>query len=859
MSLTPGTLLGPYKILERAGAGGMGEVYRAEDTRLDRVVAVKVLPAQLAEREDLRQRFEREARAVSSLNHPHICALYDVGQHDGVHFLVMEYLEGETLKGPLPLDKLQRYAVEIADALDHAHRKGFTHRDLKPANIMITKAGAKLLDFGLARTSQSRASSGDAATLTRALTTEGSILGTLQYMSPEQLAGQEADARSDIFAFGAVLYEMVTGQMAFGGNTQASVIGSILHTDPPLMASLQSTSPPALERLIRRCLAKDSEDRWQSARDILLELRELPTDTAAAASVAKRAGAAPWMLAAAALFVIAAVLGVIQLRRAPAPEQPQVKFQVYPAAGTRIDLRSVRISPDGRRLVFAASASSEPIRLWVRPLDSTEALPMHGTDGVAPGSVTWSADSRSIAFNAGSKLKRVDLGGGPPLVLCDAGVGAPAWSASGVILFRHANGALHRVPASGGVPAAVTKLDDSRAETAHVGAVFLPDGQRFLYRINSAKPEHAGLYIGALDGSAPQRVKGAPSGQFRYYAGHLFFAREDAVMAQRLDLDKVELVGEPFLVSQGALLAGVSASDNGVLTFLGSDTQDGELAVVDRSGKKLTAFRPAGGTGYGHHVEISPDDQRVAVDRQSGAQGGIWVIDLARGGATRLTFGSEPEGTPAWSADGSMIYYTSGDRILRVPSSGAGKPEVVASEVTHHKHASPDGKLLAFDNSGAGAFLLSLDGSKPRKMWETAAVEGSPRFSPDGRWIAYNSNESVRSEVYVQSWPPGKGKWLVSRDGGSHARWRRDGKEIYFMGRGNQMMAAEVSTQGGVFQAGVPKVLFEARMRAGAGDTYFAVNSDGQRFIYNMPVGEALPSPITVVLNWTRPNAAAKP
>jgi len=903
MPITPGTRLGPYEIQSLLGAGGMGEVYRARDTRLDRIVAVKVLRAQLAAQPELRQRFEREARAIAALNHPHICALYDIGHQDGIDFLVMEHLEGETLSqrlanGPMPAEQLLRCAIQMADALDKAHREGFTHRDLKPGNIMLTgpaaRPAAKLLDFGLAKfgvkgPAPAPAGAGGAELPTQGatLTVQGTILGTVQYMSPEQLDGKDADARSDIFSFGAILYEMATGRKAFEGRGQASLIAAILAAEPKPMSEFQPlvgrVQASALDRAVRTCLAKDPDDRWQSARDLMRELQWLvekgeaqPSQIAPPPSVPVARPRTPvlaWIVAAVAV-VAALAVSVIHFREQPRPERP-LRFLV--AAPAKTFVHTFTLSPDGHYLAMAASAEGKRL-LWLRPLDALEAQSLPGTDGAQYP--FWSPDSRFLGFFAQGKLKKISVTGGPAQTLCDAPDGrSGAWNRDGLIVFAPSpSGVLHRVSAMGGATTPVTSLEAFGGAGIHRFPIFLPDGRHFLYLVSRAQPDDNGIYLGSLESKEKKRLLADPS-SVGYVPGepgakgYLLFRRETTLLAQPFDPDRLQIAGEVTPVAEQVGIGehfnhgDFSVSENGVLAYR-SGRLFGNLKLTwfDRQGKQLGALQPPESfAGF----SLSPDGNRVAVNRvnlQTTAND-LWLLELARGAASRFTFDPGTETFPVWSPDGSRILFAS-DRGGRVElclkaSSGAGKEEVLFQSPTNKRPTdwSRDGRLIAFLNTAPktrwDVWLLPMEGDrKPIPYLQTEFDEFDAQFSPDGRWMAYTSTETGRAEVYVQTIPASGGKWQISTSGGVQPKWRRDGSEILYLTDDRKLMAVTVKAGpagSATFEAGVPRLLFETRVPMVtnvAWPSWYDLTTDGQRILLNTQAGEATETPTTVVVNW---------
>jgi eukaryotic-like serine/threonine-protein kinase len=908
-SLKAGTKLGPYEILAPAGAGGMGEVYRARDTRLNRIVAIKILPQYLAGSSESRDRFEREAQLIAGLNHPHICTLHDVGHQDGTDYLVMEFVEGETLaarlaKGRLPLEQTLQYAIEIVDALYKAHRTGVTHRDLKPGNIMLTKSGAKLLDFGLAKLKQGASVAGDplsqVPTGKDSITAQGTIVGTLQYMAPEQLQGKETDSRTDIFSFGAVVYEMATGKKAFDGESAASTIAKILETDPPPISSLQPMTPPELDRVVRRCLAKDPDERLQSAHDVKLELegiRDAAAETrtpGAANSVSEWRRALPWAVGCVAVLAAAALGFVLtRLHQTGAVAAEPVRFEIpVPANVTLSFLGSFAVSPDGRQLAFAARGSDGVLQLWVRPLNSLEAHPLPGSESPANDPFFWSPDSRSIAFGGGGKLKKIDVSGGSAKTLCDTALDilGGSWNREGVIIFGQSDGiaggktGLLRVSADGGTPTPVTTLNRSRGDGAHGFPSFLRDGRHFIYYNISPTRENNGIYVGSLDAKPGEQNSRelVATDHFAGYApspdpdfGQLLFVRDGALLAQPFDERRLELTGEPVTIAEqvGSLSAYpyFSASTNGVLIYrtgVGSSTE-AQLSWYDRQGKPLGKV---GEPGLFLQFALSPDETRVGVhsiDPQHPASI-ILLVDLLRGTTTRFTFGSYSSHSSAWSRDGGRIIYVSNHAgkygLYEKPVNGEQEEKLLlqSDENMAATSWSPDGRFLLYFRTDPQTkddlWVLPLEGDKkPIPFLRTEFDEQNGYFSPDGHWVAYDSNETGREEVYVRAFASdsareasGAGpKWLISTAGGVEPRWRADGRELYYVALDGKLMAVTV-TPGPVFQAGAPNTLFQtpvAHKEFGViGDMDAA--ADGKRFLFDVPADQTAQPPFTVVQNW---------
>lgn len=901
MTLAAGTRLGPYEIQSPLGAGGMGEVYRCRDSRLDRTVAIKILPSHLSDSPEAKQRFDREARAISSLSHPNICTLYDVGSQNGTDFLVMEFLEGETLadrlrRSPLSLEQALKYGIEICEGLERAHRSGVVHRDLKPGNIMLTKDGVKLMDFGLAKSLPAGSSSFSRLANTLSdpagnspLTEKGMVVGTVQYMSPEQVQGnEEVDGRSDIFSLGAVLYEMVAGKRAFEGTSRLSVASAILEKEPAPIGSVRAMTPPALDHAIRCCLAKDPEKRWQTACDLALELK-WTAESGAQTGIPTPAGQRnpggrwlPWSVAA--LLGVTAALTMLSYRgKRPAVALP-VRFEIQLPAGAL----NFTLSPDGRQLAFQAPGADGHNFVWVRALDSLEVHPLPGTENTLGPPVFWSPDSHFIAFQAGKQLKKVNISGGPPQTICETSVTVlgGAWSRDDTIVFGTVANGIMRVPAAGGVPTLVTTTG-GRNEV-HGFPSFLPDQRHFVY---VRAPENPGIYLGSLDATPEQQSSKrilstsvsavyAPSPDTGM--GRVLFIREGSLLAQPFDEKSLEPRGEPIPVAErvGTLLlsANFSVSRSGILAYRPGKTALwlSRLSWFDRQGKPLGEIGAPGAYSY-TDLALSPDGTGLAAARLdpkvAGAQAGIWLLDLLRGVSTRLTFDLAPDAAPVWSPDNSRVAFAAfragGIGIYQRAANGAAKEQALVSpsaDPSLPNDWSRDGRFLLYTQqyprTHADLWVLPLasDGTPSGRATPFANTEFSEeqgRFSPDTRWIAYASDESGRFEIYIQPFPAppnGGGKVQISRDGGKQPRWRRDGKELFYLSLDGKLMAVDV-TEALALKAGLPKPMFQVHVAqiSHSEDTsqVFAwdVTPDGKRFLIDTATTSS--EPVTVVLNWT--------
>ena len=892
MGLNSGTRLGPYEIQSPLGAGGMGEVYRARDTRLDRTVAIKILPSHLSENPEAKQRFEREARTISSLNHPNICTLHDVGHQDGIDYLVMEYLEGETLadrlrKGPLPVAQVLKYGIEICEGLEKAHRSGVTHRDLKPGNIMLTKTGAKLMDFGLAKALVARADATSGLTVTMTtpvgshpLTAQGTVVGTFQYMAPEQVEGKEADARSDIFALGAVLYEMVTAKRAFEGKTAASAMAAVLEREPSPISSVQPMSPTALDHVVQGCLAKDPEARWQSVADIARELRWIASG-GSGVGVATPVKVGPrWrehMIWAGMAAVLLAALAWSNLRGHET--ERTVRSFLPPPAQMSFDFTGdfsgpPAISADGTAVAFCARTQRERDSIWVQSLGELTPKKVDGTEGAS--FPFWSADGKFLGFFADSHLKKIPAGGGPVTILAEApNPRGGSWNQDNVIIYEpDYRDTLWRISAAGGPPVRLTKFENDK-HTTHRWPQFLPDGKHFLFFAtnHSGDSEH-GIYFGSLVDGTYKHVLDADSGG-QYASGYLIYQLQSQLQAQKFDDATGTVSGEPVTLANlveydtGTWHATFTASQNGLLVYEpGSKTLGTDVYWMDRSGKVLS--KVAERAFYKGAGRISPDGKRLALS-MGDPQADIWVLDLDRGSRTRLTFGGATHLEPSWSADGQRVCYTrqngttvmTGTSLRARVANGGGQEEVLMETnpstpvVLLSPQWSPDGRYLVHleqsGPTGAGVWALPLTGEKkPFPIVQPQVPQSRVvqyRLSPDGRWLAYSSTESGREEVYVTHFPSGQGRWQVSQNGGTFPAWRGDSKEIWFFGVDGSLHAAGVNAKSEEFELDPVREVFQINYVAPVGYPY-DVSSDGQRLVVST-FPEGVSTPMVLVTNWT--------
>ena len=903
--LTPGVRLGSYEVLAEIGAGGMGQVYRARDARLRREVALKILPPVFTTDPERLARFEREARLLAALNHPNIAAIYGVeeGPAEAGHYvraLILELVEGPTLAerlshvgrvppsrgestrgGPagIPIDEALAIAKQIADALEAAHEKGIVHRDLKPANIKITPGGPlKVLDFGLAKlNAPSDPNASQPPTITVGGTREGVILGTAAYMSPEQARGQTVDKRTDIWAFGCVLYEMLTGRLAFPGHTTSDTIAAILEREPDWTA-LPGSTPPKVRDLLQRCVRKDPKRRLHDVADARIEIQDAeakadPDATLVAdpAVIHRNRARLAWIVAVLAVTVSLVALTVtIPSAFRPAPDASELRLEITTPPTT--DPLSLALSPDGQKLVFVADSEGVS-RLWLRELNAVSPRPLAGSDGAA--FPFWSPDSRSIGFFADAKLKRLDLTGGAPQVLADVQIArGGTWNRDGVILFAPQTGTpIFRVSATGGEAVAVTTLDAPQPDqVGHRFPHFLPDGRHFLFHVVGS-PQYRGVYVASLDEPGKQRLLDTETAAV-VASRHLFFVRQGTLFAQGFDMDRLELVGNPVSIAErvalatGLNLAAVSSSAAGPLAYRTGDAGgQRQFLWFDRSGKQVGHIGDPDPENP-NHPQLSPDGQRVALNRTMNGNADIWLLETGSGVLSRFTFDRVLDAYPVWSPDmrrlafgsGSGSNRTGGVDLYEKPVSGVGMEELLLATPQNKAPLdwSPDGRFLLYrvEPRASSLWALPMEGDeKPFPIVQTNFDERDGQFSPDGRWIAYVSNESGRYEIYVQSFPGRGGKWQMSANGCAQVRWRRDGKELFCIGLDGRLIAVpfQVGSDGQTVEPSSPVALFATRIPGGAIQGAFnhqyAVSLDGQRFLINSQIATPA-SPITLVLNW---------
>jgi Tol biopolymer transport system component len=888
--LTVGTKLSRYEIRSKIGEGGMGEVYLARDVEIGRDVAVKVLPSAFSAEPERLKRFQQEACAAGALNHPNILSIYDVGKHDGSPYVVSELLEGETLRKriggtPLAPRRAIDYASQIANGLAAAHEKGIIHRDLKPENIFVTNDGRlKILDFGLAKLTQLESHQSQTEVPTRRVDTDpGVVMGTVGYMSPEQLKGRVVDQRSDIFSFGAILYEMLSGRRAFHGESAAETMSAILREDPPLLSDSNKTVSPALERIVNHCLEKNPEGRFHSARDIAFALEALSGSTTssettmdAALPFARRRARdwLPWAIAGAAVLLAAAAFAWPYFRRSSSGEAAEAMRFIIPMPDKGLVVGPPIISPDGRQIVYRLNTEDGKELLWVRPLSSLDARPLVGTNGgVQP---FWSSDSRSVAFFADGKLKRIDISGGAAQTICDSPSNfSGAWGRDGTIIFsRGVASGLYRAPAAGGTPVQLTYVDASRNEIEHIWPYFLPDGRHFIYLARNAQPENSAVYVGSIDSKETKSLVQVHSSTVYAPPGYLLFVRETTLMAQAFDADRLELKGDPFPVAEQASRnpiigrAMFSVSESGVLVMRsGGINANAQLSWFDPTGKQVGTITAPGTYSA---PALSPDQKTVAVSRSAlmaGTASDIWLINLERGTQIRLT--DDPAGDlyPAWSPAGDRIIFVSTRNgqtsIYQKLANGSAveEPLVSSAELKYNPSFSPDGKFIVYSQlnpkTNVDVYTASTGSDKKVEPFcQTNFIEAQPRVSPNGRWMAYISNETGQFEVYVQTFPIAGSKVLVSVGGGSQPQWRADGRELYYYAPNRKLVAVEVNGDGPTFKVGIARPLFDIRVlgaidQSFPGNGYYTPTRNGDRFLVPSIPEAPERQQINVILNWT--------
>ena len=876
VKLAAGARLGHYEIQEFIARGSMGEVYRARDSRLRRDVALKVLPT-AAERDEGRiRRFEQEAFAAAALNHPNIVTVYDIGAQAGTVFVVSELLRGRTLRevltaGPPPVAKAIDFATQLGVGLSAAHDQGIVHRDIKPENIFITDDGLlKILDFGIARMVETDPL-GDGETVPGGYATEaGMILGTVGYMAPEQVRGQTVDHRADIFAAGCVLYEMLAGRPPFSGGTAADTLSAILTTDPPQVATRDAASDPWLERIVRHCLEKDAANRFQSARDLVFALGQNAGARPSAAVERRRVHPGIFAAALVVATVSAAAAAIWFLNRDEPPATIPLTFDVnvlddmYFAATTDVAIPQLAVSPDGRAIAFVAEDATGRKSIWLRRLTSTTLIPVPGTDDAA--FPFWSPDSTHIGFFSLGKLRKIDIAGGAVHILADAlgDARGGAWSPDGTIVFAPGNASgLMRVSAAGGTSAPIVDLDSTRGESGHRWPHFLPDGRRFLFQ-SRALPEHRGVYVGSLDGAKPRRLLTDQTNAIVTRDGYLLFVRGGALMAQKIDFDRLTLEGEATALvdrigySVSLQTGSFTVSDSGVLAY-GIAAARGALLWYDRKGKELGKLWD---TAEFLHPRLSADDRTVVVARRESEQLALdlWLIDVQRGTPARFTAGAVNERFPVWAPDGSALAFaglehTLSDIFIKPVRPNAEATPVLVSNVSKFPSDwSASGQIVYHrlsQTTGWDLFLVDVASKKSTALLTTPFNEFLGQFAADGKWLAYVSDESGTFQVYVQPLPSTGERWQISQSGGTQPRWRRDGRELFFISRDRKLMSVAIDVQP-TFQAGAPVPLFDAKVPS-VGAQYandYTVSADGQRFLVNTRSGGRSVPPIKVLMPW---------
>ncbi len=887
-TISPNTTIAQYTIVSKIGEGGMGEVWRARDSKLGRDVAIKVLPPSLSENEDRLRRFEQEAQAAGALNHPNILVIYHIGTHEGAPYIVSELLEGETLRdrmagAALPQRKAIDYALQIAKGLAAAHEKGIVHRDIKPDNVFVTNDGrVKILDFGLAKLTGASETQSQTEVPTRKVNTDpGTVMGTMGYMSPEQLKGQHVDHCSDIFSFGAILYEMLSGKRAFRGDSMAETMSAILREDPPDLSETNKTVSPALERVVRHCLEKNPAERFHSARDLAFAIESLsgaamssgPTLTMAAAAIPTENHVASsglrlftdarlaWIVAA--VFALGLLTTVFAYFNRPTSSGNRAIWLSFaPPPNLAFNDRKydfVIISPDGQKMAFTGYSPDGKSMLYVSELNSPEANLLPGTDGALEP--FWSPDSRSIAFGSQGKLKRAEVSGGNSQILCDATrLTGGAWSKTGVIVFGPDYGSpLFQVVATGGEPKQVTFKEADGSDGGHRHPNFLPDGKHFLFYRGG--PRTTGTWVGSLDSQELKQVLPEDSNAV-YSAGYLLYVRNQVLVAQTFDADSFKLSGDVVPIVTGAVINATgqvrfSASEKGVMVWQGKWEREYQLVWFDREGKQTGALANPSLISVGYEPRFSPDGKRIVMKRD----GGIWVTDLNGENGIRLGSGQ----LPVWSTDGRNVAFTSvipgiGGGIFQKASNGVGEQELILGGTVFGKAWSPDGRFLIFMRRGVKTrgdvwVLPRFGDAKEFPLLASAADELEPELSPDSRWVAYISDESGTYEIYVQSFTAegklGSDRKRVSTKGGVVPNWSRDGKELFYVAGDGLMMSVSVKTSGTEFESSSPKALFKTRMLADASFFHeFDVSPDGQRFLIGTRIGDPKSPPPTVILNW---------